>query len=126
MRHAGVDAFVAARDDDFRGILRKPNLSQEIDAIEDKVAPTTWRAITAIRKVGAIGAHMEQDINLIIDVDPGEAQTLIGLIEMLLEDWYVDRHDRAERVEAVIGVAETKADAKSGSSPAAAEATEKE
>jgi hypothetical protein len=31
-------------------------------------------------------------INLIIDVDPEEAQLLIGLIEFLIEDWYITRH----------------------------------
>ena len=46
----------------------------EIDAIKDKVDPLTWKSIDATRKIGNIGAHMEKDINLIVDVDPKEAR----------------------------------------------------
>ena len=54
-------------------------------------------AIDAIRSVGNIGAHMEKDIDVIIDVDPEEARLLIGLIESLIESWYVERQRRAKR-----------------------------
>lgn len=36
-----------------------------------------------VREIGNIGAHMEADINVIIDVDPDEAQILIDLVELL-------------------------------------------
>ena len=45
--------------------------------------PSRGRPSTAVRKVGNIGAHMEKDINVIVDVDPDEAQHLIGLITFL-------------------------------------------
>ncbi len=54
----------------------------------------TVEAIDAVRKVGNIGAHMEADINLIVDVDPEEAQTLIQLAELLFDEWYVQREKR--------------------------------
>ena len=41
---------------------------------------------------------MEADINVIAEVEPGEATLLIGLIESLLAEWYVARHDRDERM----------------------------
>ena len=50
--------------------------------------------IDGIRRIGNIGAHMEKDINLIVDIDPDEAQKLIKLIEHLLEQWYVNRHEQ--------------------------------
>lgn len=37
-------------------------LYAEIQGIKDKVDPTTWEAIDAVRSIGNIGAHMEQDI----------------------------------------------------------------
>jgi hypothetical protein len=40
---------------------------------------------------------MEKDINVIVDVEPGEAQLLIGLIEQLVDDWYVARESRRKR-----------------------------
>jgi hypothetical protein len=41
---------------------------------------------------------MESDINVIIDVEPNEATLLVGLIETLLTEWYVARHDREQRM----------------------------
>ena len=55
-------------------------------------------AIGHVRRIGSIGAHMEKDINLILDVEPDEAQALIDLIELLFEEWYVASHVREERL----------------------------
>jgi hypothetical protein len=96
---------------DFWGI-KKPRLVDEIEALEGKTDGLTWAAIDAVRKVGNIGAHMEKDINVIVDVDPGEAQTLIGLIELLVKDWYITRHQREERLNSIVAIAEAKEAAK--------------
>lgn len=74
------------------------NLHLEIEFIRDKVEPDTWKAIDVVRKVGNIGAHMEKDINQIVEVDENEAGLLIGLIEMLIEEWYVSRYERQQRL----------------------------
>lgn len=98
----------------LQGIIRdfwevKPGrLVDEIDAIRDKVDSITWDAITAVRQLGNIGAHMEKDINVIIDVDPDEADHLIGLVETLLREWYVAREERRARMEAVMAAAAAK------------------
>jgi hypothetical protein len=107
----------------LQGIIRdywkvsKARLIDEIEAIKDKVDPLTWQAIDAIRHVGNIGAHMEKDINLIIDVEPQEAGLLIGLIEMLIKDWYVARHERQERLKAVVKLSQDKKQAKVQAKP---------
>ena len=41
---------------------------------------------------------MEKDINLILDVEPDEAQALIDLIELLFEEWYVTKHVRKAKL----------------------------
>jgi len=64
--------------------------------------------------VGNIGAHMEEDINLIVDVDPNEAELLIGLIETLIRDWYVSREERKARLLQIKQVADQKDQAKKG------------
>ncbi len=92
---------------DFWGVS-KARLFDEIEAIKDKVDPLTWQAIDAVRSVGNIGAHMEKDINVIIDVDTDEAAQLIGLIEHLMKDWYITRHERKERLKAIVDVANSK------------------
>lgn len=97
----------------FWGISKR-TLKDEIDAIKEKVSGDTWDSIEAVRKVGKIGAHMEKDINLIIDVEPEEAQLLIGLIEQLIEDWYVTREDRRKRTELLKKLVESKDSKKKG------------
>ncbi len=92
---------------DFCGISDR-TLFLEIDTLKKRVKDgkgpkqvleDTVDAIDAVRKIGSIGAHMEKDINVIIDVEPMEAQKLINLIEILFREWYVQRHNRAKSVE---------------------------
>ena len=54
--------------------------------------------------MGNIGAHMEKDVNLIVDIDPGEAQKLIKLLELLFKDWYVAQHDREELYNDILAI----------------------
>lgn len=65
-------------------------------------------AIDHVRSIGNIGAHMEEDINLILDVESDEAQTLINLIELLFSEWYVAKHVREERLKALGMVVDNK------------------
>ena len=51
---------------DFWGVS-KGRLVDEIDAIKDKIDELAWNAIDGLRKMGNIGAHMEKDINVIVD-----------------------------------------------------------
>lgn len=76
--------------------IKEKNLNTEITALKDKIPASQWKAIDALRKLGNIGAHMEKDVDLIVDIDNGEAQKLIKLIEHLLEQWYVNRHDQEQ------------------------------
>tara|TARA_R110002072_G_C7839624_1_gene524858 strand:+ start:415 stop:825 length:411 start_codon:yes stop_codon:yes gene_type:complete len=85
------------------------NLKQELEQIEEQMSPETWAAIDSIRSIGNIGAHMEKDINLIVEVDTQEAELLQSMIEMVIQDWYVLRHQRNERTKAVIELATKKA-----------------
>ena len=98
----------------LQGILRdfwkvKPDtLFNEIEEIKHKTDPQTWDAIHSIRKIGNIGAHMEKDIDLIIDVDPDEALMLIKLIEILIKDWYILREERKKHLTDIKLIAEKK------------------
>lgn len=77
---------------DFWNIHEK-NLNAEISKLKDKVSLPLWSAIDGLRKMGNIGAHMEHDVNLIVDIDTLEAQKLQKLIELLFDKWYIARHD---------------------------------
>jgi hypothetical protein len=96
---------------DFWGVV-KARLVEEIDAIKSKVDTDTWQAIDSVRKIGNIGAHMEKDINVIVDVEPDEAQMLIGLIELLVKDWYITRYERAARLKGIVELRDAKTAAK--------------
>lgn len=99
---------IGHRSKDKFNPFSKTRLIDEINAIEDKVDPLTWKSIDAVRKVGNIGAHMEKDINLIIEVDPEEASLLLELIELLFEEWYIHRHEREKKLNAIVAIAERK------------------
>jgi hypothetical protein len=88
---------------DFWGVKRH-FLAEELDAIEDRIDPETLDTILAVRHQGHIGKHMEKGVNLIIDTDAEEVDVLLGLIEFLLEDWYVARHQRQERLQKIKGL----------------------
>jgi len=96
---------------DFWGI-KKARLIDEINELQSKVDASTWRAIDSVRQVANIGAHMEKDVNLIIDVDPEEAGLLIWLIETLFQDWYIARHEKEQRMKKLVEVAKDKANEK--------------
>ncbi len=96
---------------DFWGVSRD-HLIDEIKAIKDKVDAETWNAIDSVRSIGNIGAHMEKDVNLIINVDPEEARLLIWLIETLFKDWYVSKHEKEKNLKAISEVADAKKKAK--------------
>ena len=107
---------------DFAGIALR-TLDLEIKALrkacDDGQAPKgvdveTIDAIDHIRSIGNIGAHMEKDIGVIVDVDPDEAQQLIDLIEMLFEEWYIARETRRLRHEKLGVVAAEKQQARLG------------
>ena len=80
---------------DFWDIHEK-NLNAEITELQDRIPPSMWKALDGIRKIGNIGAHMEQDVNLIVDIDISEAKKLQKLIELLFDKWYIARHDEEE------------------------------
>lgn len=83
---------------DFWAIKGAKSLHHEIEAIKDKIDSNMYGAIMALKSIGNIGAHPEKDINIIVDVEPEEAEELVWLIETLIEDWYIVRHDRENRI----------------------------
>ena len=96
---------------DFWGV-KGDSLKDEIEQIKDKVEELTWQAIDAVRSVGNIGAHMEKDVNLIVDIEANEAELLVGLIETVLKDWYIGHHDRESRLKEIVKLGEDKESAR--------------
>lgn len=92
---------------DFWDIKLK-NLNQEITALKDKIPADLWSSIDALRELGNIGAHMEKDTDIIVDIDPNEAESLIKLIELLMKEWYINREERNKLFSDIISTNESK------------------
>ncbi len=76
-------------------------LGDEFRQIRGTADPLTWEAIESVRRTGMIGARMDVEGADILETEPGEAKMLIGLIETLIEDWYVGREERRKRLEEI-------------------------
>lgn len=83
--------------------IKKNTLYQEIEELKNNLANSrtpqgvtieSIEAIDNIRALGNIGAHMKMDANILADISKDEATSLIELIEMLLKEWYVAKHQR--------------------------------
>lgn len=92
---------------DFWGI-KNSRLVDEIDALKELVDPSTKAVLDALRKLGNIGAHPEKDINLIVDIEPNEALKLLKFIELLMQKWYIERHENELLLQDIINLDSTK------------------
>jgi sarcosine oxidase delta subunit len=88
--------------------IKKGNLAGEINELQGKIPTAQWKVIDGLRRLGNIGAHMEKDIDLIVEIDPEEAHKLIKVIELLMKDWYINRHDQEELYSDVLGIDDEK------------------
>ncbi|HBM99276.1 MAG TPA: hypothetical protein DD413_07590 [Ruminococcus sp.] len=98
----------------------KGSLKKEIDELQDKIPTSQWNAINALRNLGNIGAHMEKDVNLIVDIDAGEADKLLRLIELLIDQWYIAKHEQEQLYNDIININNNKQEERknAGSIPA--------
>lgn len=63
------------------------NLCNEINNIPpEKITQIERDALNAIRKIGNIGAHPDE----IVDIDLQDAELMVSIIEIFLQKWYVD------------------------------------
>lgn len=92
---------------DFWGIA-KGRLVDEVTDLKSRVPADQWKAIDGLRQLGNIGAHMEKDVNLIIDIEKDEAQNLLRLVEMLMIQWYINRHNQEALYNEITQAAATK------------------
>lgn len=102
---------------DFHGVV-KGTLHEELAAIKTLCDSEMFDAMMGLKGVGNIGAHPEKDINLIVDVEEGEVDTLLELLRILDKDWYVARASRNNSLTAVKALAATKAAAKNATATA--------
>lgn len=88
--------------------IHERNLNAEITELKKYVPHKQWEAIDAVRKVGNIGAHMDAPSDQIITVEETEALLLLELIEHLIVQWYVHRHDEDQMLSNIIHISKEK------------------
>jgi len=88
--------------------ISKRTLNEEINELRGKIDTNIWQGIDALRKIGNIGAHMERDVNVIVDVDTDEAELLIKLNETLIKEWYINRFEREQNIKNILNVSKSK------------------
>ncbi|MBY5395341.1 DUF4145 domain-containing protein [Rhizobium leguminosarum] len=87
---------------------KRGNLGAELSYVRDQIDPNLWDAIQAVRSVGDSGAHMDNNVDHIIDISSDEAHLLIGLIETLFKEWYDARTKRNSATNALKALLENK------------------
>lgn len=106
---------------DFWGVSKR-TLAEELKAIEASCDHDLYQVMMAVKGVGNIGAHPERNVNLIVEIEPEEAQQLLDLIHLLDAEWYVARAGKAVRIAKVRSIGETKASERADPKPATGEA----
>jgi hypothetical protein len=92
--------------------VTKPTLHDELASIKAQCEPELFDAMMSLKSIGNIGAHPEKNINLIVDIDEGEPDSLLELLRILDKEWYVAKADRLSRLSKVKQLGAIKAAAK--------------
>lgn len=79
--------------------VRPDTLYREIEQIREHISVELFEAISSIRSIGNYGAHPEKDTAIIIPVDQNEAKTLVEVVEIAIEDWYLAAQEKRIRLE---------------------------
>ena len=90
--------------------IHEKNLNAEITKLKNHISQKQWEAIDTVRKVGNIGAHMDAPSSQIITVETDEVLVLLKLIEALISEWYIHRHDEEQLLSSVIQIGQKKED----------------
>lgn len=74
----------------------KFKLSAAIESLKSEIPDDLYTVLKSAAKIGNAGAHYKVDsYGIPIDIKPFEANSLLRLIELLFDDWYIKRHNRS-------------------------------
>lgn len=86
-----------------KGKTKSKDLARQIEEVIDKLPPEIADTVDAVRNFGNFAAHpiKSQSTGEILDVEPGEAEWLLDLLETLFEHYYVAPVRAAARMAAL-------------------------
>jgi uncharacterized protein DUF4145 len=94
---------------DYYEVKKQRTLHAEIESARSKGMPgALFDALMAVKLLGNIGAHPEQDIDLIVDVAEDEVAVLLDVVEHLVANTYVKRADEEALLRKVKEIADAK------------------
>ena len=67
-----------------------------------------------LKDIGNIGAHPAANVDVIVDVEPGEAETLLALINLIIRQTYIQRNADQELLQEVERISVRKAEQQGG------------
>jgi hypothetical protein len=76
--------------------VKKNSLHHEIKEIAKELDKEFVQALLAVKGLGNIGAHPENDTALVVDVEPADAEALLRVIELFIDMTYVRRHNEKQ------------------------------
>lgn len=82
-------------------------ISTDINKISKHISPETMESIGLIRAFGDIDSYLDKDVDFMVDGSSEETRLIIALLEVLFDDWYVERHKRTQRKKAIKLMVET-------------------
>ena len=85
---------------------KRGTLDAELRQISSMLSPETRESFEIVRKHGMVGAQLCEDVNMMVETTAEEARLLIGLIDVLFKDWYLDRKNRETRCEELRKIAD--------------------
>lgn len=96
--------------------VKNVNLYQEIKAIElmGGISAPVIAAFKQLKDIGNIGAHPAANVDVIVDVEPGEAETLLALINLIIRQTYIQRNADQELLQEVERISVRKAEQQGG------------
>lgn len=100
---------------DFQDV-KAGSLYNEIKQLETVIPSPQYKVLHSLRKIGNIGAHLEKDVNLLVEINREEAEKLINLIEYLFEKWYIEQKETENLFDSINHISDEKKNPQKGKS----------
>lgn len=78
--------------------IKHDNLCKAINALKGTADEDIFQAMHDIRDIGNIAAHAGENIDCIIDIKPDEVKTILDVIDHVITETYIMRHNTLSRL----------------------------
>lgn len=84
---------------------KQGTLTTEFNLISGRMSEETLSSIDCVRQHGTIDTHFSKDRDMMVETTVDEARMLIALVQLLIQEWFVERHNREKRLIAITRMA---------------------